>query len=399
MKISYKMTINAAFLGYIVQAVVNNFVPLLFLTFHKEYGLPLSQITLLITFNFGVQLCVDLFSPRVIDRIGYRAGMLISNAMSAAGFVLLTILPTVMREPFHGILIAVMVYAIGGGLQEVLVSPIVEACPTENKETAMSLLHSFYCWGHVGVVLISSLFFRFVGIEHWRIMALLWCILPAIDFVLFTQVPIASVIEEGERGLTWKELAGKRLFWMILIMMICAGASEQAVSQWASTFAEQGLGVSKTLGDLMGPMFFAVCMGTSRTIYGKMGEKLDLHKFMVFSTMLCVASYLLIAFVPSPLLALIGCGICGFSVGIFWPGTFSMAASGIRNGGTLMFALLALAGDIGCAGGPTFAGEMANLFGNHIRAGIGIAMIFPVLLGLLLLTGFRGKREEAKAHG
>ncbi len=393
---SYETTIKAAFIGYVVQAIVNNFVPLLFLTFHKEFGLPLSQITALITFNFGVQLCIDAFSPRVIDKIGYRAGMLLSNATSILGFVLLTILPSILPNPFTGILISVMVYAIGGGLQEVLVSPIVEGCPTDNKEAAMSLLHSFYCWGHVAVVLLSSIYFKVFGISNWRVLALLWCIVPAIDFVLFTFVPIGSTLEEGARGLTLGELVRRKLFWMLLLMMVCAGASEQAVSQWASTFAEQGLHVSKTLGDLMGPMFFAICMGSSRAIYGKFGESLDLKKFMGFSTALCVASYLMIALIPNPLLALLGCGICGFSVGIFWPGTFSLAAGGLRNGGTLMFALLALAGDLGCGGGPTFAGFVAEACSENLRAGIGAAIVFPLLMGILLLTSkVYGAKQEA----
>ncbi len=384
---NFQLTIYAAFLGYIVQAVVNNFVPLLFLTFHREFGLPLGRITMLITFNFGIQLCVDLLSPRFIDKIGYRAGMLLSNLTSALGFILLTFLPSLTSDPFYGILISVMVYAIGGGLQEVLVSPIVEACPTDHKEAAMSLLHSFYCWGHVAVVLLSTAFFYTVGIEHWRVLALLWCLVPAADFLLFTKVPIAPLLAEGETGMTFRDLAKQKLFWMLMVMMVCAGASEQAVSQWASTFAEQGLGVSKTLGDLMGPMFFAICMGTARAIYGKFGDRLDLKKFMGCSTALCIAAYLIIAFVPNPLIALLGCGIGGFSVGIFWPGTFSLASAGLKTGGTLMFALLALAGDLGCGGGPTFAGKMAELAGDNLRFGIGAALIFPVMMGILLLAG------------
>ncbi len=380
----FQLTIYAAFIGYIVQAIVNNFVPLLFLTFHKEFGLPLSQITALISINFGVQLTVDLLSPRLIGRIGYRAGMLLSNLTSAVGFILLTILPSVMGQPFYGILIAVTVYAIGGGLQEVLVSPIVEACPTDNKEAAMSLLHSFYCWGHVGVVLLSTIFFNVFGIGNWRILAVLWCIVPALDFILFLFVPIAPLIEEGEKGLTIGHLVKNPYFWMVFVMMVCAGASEQAVSQWASTFAEQGLQVSKTLGDLMGPMFFAICMGSSRAIYGKFGAKMSLQKFMTFSACLCVLSYVIIAFVPVPMIALLACGVCGFSVGIFWPGSFSLASAGIRNGGTLMFALLALAGDIGCAGGPAVAGNVAELFSNNLRLGIGVAMCFPVVMLVLL---------------
>lgn len=382
----YRKTICACFLAYIVQAVVNNFVPLLFLTFESQLGVPLSRITFLITFNFGVQLLVDLVSPKFIDRIGYRASMLIANAFAAAGLVLLTVLPFVMKDPFAGLLLAVTVYAVGGGLLEVIVSPIVEACPTDNKEAAMSMLHSFYCWGHVGVVLISTMFFAVFGISAWRTMAVLWALIPLADLIMFTRVPIAPLMEEGETGLTFRKLAGNRLFWTMMVMMLCAGASEQAVSQWASTFAESGLGVSKTLGDLMGPMMFAVLMGTSRVIYGKCGEKMDLKRFMMLSAVMCILSYLMIVFVPSAAAGLLGCALTGFAVGIFWPGTFSLAAKEIRGGGTLMYALFALAGDVGCSGGPTLAGQVAAAFGNDLHRGILAAIVFPAVMGICLLS-------------
>lgn len=381
-KMNYQPTIYASFLGYIVQAVVNNFVPLLFLHFQSEFGIPLSQITLLITFNFGIQLVLDFTSTLFVDKIGYRASMIIANASSIIGFLLLTFLPDVLPSAFVGILISVMIYAVGGGLTEVLISPIVEACPTDNKETAMSLLHSFYCWGHVGVILISTIFFRVVGIDHWRILAALWTIVPAVDLVAFCRVPIAPIVPEGEEGMKLSDLARNKVFWALMLMMLCAGASEQAVSQWASTFAEKGLGITKTLGDLMGPMFFAIMMGTSRAMFAKLGNRMDLRRFFSFSVVLCIASYLMIVFVPNPLLSLLGCGLCGFSVGIFWPGTFSFAAAAIHNGGTAMYAMFALAGDIGCGGGPTFAGAVASAFGENLKIGIGAAIVFPVLMAL-----------------
>lgn len=388
---NYQKTIYACFTGYIVQAIVNNFVPLLFLTFQSTYGIPLSQITLLITLNFLLQLLVDLVAVGFVDKIGYRASMVLAHVCAAAGFVLLTILPEVM-PPFAGLLTAVLVYAVGGGLLEVLVSPVTEACPTENKESVMSMLHSFYCWGHMGVVLLSTLFFAVFGIEHWKIMALIWAVIPVINGFAFTRVPMARLVEEGEKGLSLKELFSMKLFWIFLLMMMCAGASEQAVSQWASTLAEKGLGVSKTVGDLAGPMAFALLMGTSRAFYGKYGEKLDLDRFMKISCVLCVVSYLTIVFVPVPAVALLGCALCGLSVGIMWPGTFSKAAADLRRGGTAMFAFLALAGDLGCSGGPTLVGFASGLFGEDLRKGIFAALIFPVLLLAGLWLEKRAKR-------
>ena len=392
---NYNHTMYACFIGYIVQAIVNNFVPLLFLTFQATYNIPLSKITMLVTINFGLQLLIDLLSVSFVDRIGYRASMLLAHICAALGFLLLTILPEVFSDPFIGLLIAVTIYAIGGGLLEVLVSPVMEACPTDNKEKAMSLLHSFYCWGHVGVVLLSTLFFKLFGIENWKILAVLWAIIPIINTILFTKVPMASLIEEGETGLTIPQLFSKKIFWLFLLIMVCAGASEQSVSQWASTFTEKGLGVSKTIGDLAGPMAFAILMGTARAFYGKYGERINLDLFMIYSGILCVISYLCIALVPSPIFGLIGCALCGLSVGILWPGSFSKASASIRGGGTAMFALMALAGDLGCSSGPTLVGMVSSHFGDSLNVGILSAIIFPILFLIGIGVSKAGNRTPS----
>ncbi len=385
MRFDYRKTMYACFIGYIVQAVVNSFVPLLFVTFQNTYRIPLEQITLLITVNFMIQLLIDLLSAGFIDRIGYRASVLLAHACAAVGLALLTVLPEVVPGHFGGILIAVCIYAVGGGLLEVMISPIIEACPTDNKEGAMSLLHSFYCWGVTGVVLISTIFFAVFGIRNWKLLTLLWVLLPIANGIFFSKVPIYSLQEEGEKGMTMPELFREKFFWVLMLMMVCSGASEQAVSQWASTFAEEGLGITKTLGDLVGPMSFSILMGLSRLLYGKYGDRLDLNRCMKYSCLLCIASYLLITLFPNPMVELAGCGICGFSVGILWPGTFSKAAASLRRGGTLLFALLALAGDLGCSGGPTLAGFVSSAAGGNLRVGILSAIVFPVLLLLCFL--------------
>ena len=379
-RVSFQRTINACFAGYVVQAVVNNFVPLLFVMFQDSYQIPLSKITLLITVNFIFQLVIDILSAGFIDKIGYKTSVIIAHFCAAAGLISLTVLPEIFGDPFVGILVSVMIYAVGGGLLEVLLSPIVEACPTANKEKAMSLLHSFYCWGHMGVVLLSTVFFSVFGISNWKVLALIWALIPVINGIVFFTAPIYSLQEEGEKGLSLKELLSKGVFWVMILLMVCSGASEQAVSQWASTFAEQGLGVSKTIGDLAGPMAFAFMMGLSRLFYGKYGDRIDLDKFMSGSTVLCLVSYLCISFAPFPVLSLAGCAVCGFSVGILWPGSFSKAAAAIKGGGTVMFAFLALAGDLGCSSGPTLAGFVSSHMGDNLKAGILAAIIFPVLM-------------------
>ncbi|MCC8068436.1 MAG: MFS transporter [Ruminococcus sp.] len=385
-KLSYTHTMYASFIAYVVQAIGGSFIPLLFATFTDTYGISISKITFLVTLNFGLQLIVDLVSTTFIDRIGYKTSIVIAHILSALGFILLTILPNILSDAFTGLLISVMIYSIGGGLIEVLVSPIVEACPTDNKQTAMSLLHSFYCWGCVGVILISTIFFSIFGIDSWKVLCIIWAIVPTLNGIFFTQVPIGDLVGSDEKTLSFKELFANKVFWIMLLLMVCAGASEQAVSQWASTFAEKGLGVSKTIGDLAGPMFFAILMGTSRAIYAKFGDTLDLKKFMYLSGILCVISYLLISLSPWEALSLIGCGLCGLSVGIMWPGTISLSKGIIKGGGTVMFALLALAGDVGCSGGPTFVGLISGFFDDNLKLGILMAIVFPLLLVVSLLS-------------
>lgn len=393
----YKPTIYACFTGYIVQAIVNNFAPLLFVTLQNTYQIPLGKITMLITVNFGVQLLVDFLSAFWVDKIGYRKSILAAHICAAVGIVGLAVFPVVLPNAYAGLLAAVVIYAIGGGLIEVLISPIMESCPTGNKEKAMSLLHSFYCWGQVAVVLLTTVFFQWVGIQNWRILACVWALVPLGNVILFARVPMAPLVEEGAKSISPGQVLRTPLFWILAGMMVCAGASELSVSQWASTFVEQGLQVSKAVGDLAGPMAFAVLMGCARLVYGKFGDRMNLERFMIGSGILCVLSYLGITLVPSPVVSLAACGICGLSVGIMWPGTFSMAAATLKNGGTMVFALLALAGDLGCSGGPTLAGLVAQRMGGDLKIGILAAACFPLLLiaGILLCRKrYRRRKEE-----
>ena len=387
---NYEHTIYASYIGYITQAIVNNFAPLLFLTFASDYQLTLDKITLITTINFAVQLLVDLLSAKFIDKIGYRVAVVSAHVFAAAGLLSMAVLPEVLGNAYAGILVAVVFYAIGGGIIEVLISPIVEACPTEKKEAAMSLLHSFYCWGHVAVVILSTVFFSVFGISNWKIMAIIWALVPLFNCFYFMLVPIYPIVN-GHEEMSLGGLLKQKVFWLLIVVMICAGASEQAMSQWASTFAESALHVSKTVGDLAGPCAFAVLMGTARAIYGKYSDRIPLRKMMLGSAVLCILCYSIAVFAKSPILGLIGCAICGFSVGIFWPGTFSVAAMKLPAAGTAMYAFMALAGDIGCSGGPTVVGMVANANGNNLKMGLLVAMIFPVVI----LAGISLLKEKA----
>ena len=382
---NYEHTIYASYIGYITQAIVNNFVPLLFLTLAADYDLTLDKITLITTINFSVQLCVDFFAAKYIDIIGYRRAVLLAHIAAAMGLVGLAVFPTIMGNAYMGILISVVLYAIGGGIIEVLISPIVEACPTEKKEAAMSLLHSFYCWGHVAVVLLSTAFFHFFGIENWRVLACIWALVPLFNIWYFGLVPIYPIVEE-QKALSIKGLLKQKVFWLLIVLMICAGASEQAVSQWVSTFAESALQVSKTVGDLAGTCAFAIFMGTARALYGKYSDYIPLKKMMMGSAVLCIMCYLAAILSGSPVIGLIACAVCGFSVGIFWPGTFSIAAIKLPAGGTAMYAFLALAGDVGCSSGPSVVGFVANASEGNLKAGLSVAILFPIVM--LLGIGF-----------
>lgn len=377
---SCKKTVTACFIGYVVQSIVNTFTPLLFVTFSDSYGIPMTKITLLVTVNFLLQLCIDMVAARFASRISYRVMAVAAQLFGGAGLILLSVLPDLLPDPFAGLMLATVVCAVGGGLLEVIVSPMVESCPLSNKQQMMSLLHSVFCWGQVAVIGLSTLFFSTMGIENWRILTRLWAIVPFANAIFFLTVPIFRPSGDGESGASLRVLFRNPMFWLFFAMMLCAGASEVSVSQWASAFAERGLGVNKTFGDLAGPMAFAVCMGTSRMIFGFFGAKLRLKRFILFSALLCIAAYLCIGLAPIPALGLLGCAVCGFSVGIFWPGTLSMASESIPGGGTAMFALMALAGDIGCSGGPTLAGMVAGAFGDNLHIGILSAIVFPILM-------------------
>lgn len=394
-KTNYKHTVVAGVTGYFTQAIINNFVPLLFLTFQSSFKISITQMALLVTVNFCVQLLTDLAAVKIVDKLGYRACIVAAHVLAAVGLVGLSTFPFIFSSPYAGLILSVVVYAIGGGMIEVLVSPIIEACPTKNKEGMMSLLHSFYCWGVVAVVIISTVFFALFGISNWRILSICFATIPLLNAAYFCFVPIFPLMEEGEKSLSLKQLFSKKVFWLLLVMMLCAGASEHAVVQWASAFAEAGLKVSKTVGDLLGPCLFAVLMGISRLFYSRFSEKINLQKFIAGSSVLCVLSYLVIVFSPVPIISLLACGVCGLSVGIMWPGTFSIAAKGCKNGGTAMFALLALAGDAGCSLAPTIVGVVSDAAGGVLKWGILAASVFPILLlmGLFLFRRLQRKDE------
>ncbi len=413
MKYTYKHTVYASYIGYITQAIINNLSPLLFVTFQREFQVSLEQLALLISLNFGAQILVDILAIKFVDKIGYRTSAVISHIAAALGLICLGVLPNILPSPYVGLIIAVILNSIGGGIIEVIISPIVESLPGDEKASAMSLLHSFYCWGFVLVVVLSTLYFSIIGLEYWYYLPLLWALVPLFNTFFFIKVPLRVLVEEHER-MPLRKLFSTRIFWVLFLLMVSAGAAEQAMTQWSSLFAELGLGVSKTMGDLLGPCAFAILMGLSRTYFGTRGSKLKLRKALILSSILCVASYLLVVFSPIPLLSLIGCSLVGLSVGIFWPGTLSLSMRTYPSGGTAMFAVLALAGDLGCSLGPGLVGIIssrvqdkggigflsslisgADLTQIGLKTGLLMAIIFPIvmILGVAILRNNQNKKN------
>ena len=386
---------GACFIGYIVQAIAINFLPLLYVMFQTKYNITLGQISLLIIINFAVQLCIDAFVSPLVLKLGYRISAIFAHAIDILGFALLMVLPTVMDNTFLALVLAVVCYSIGGGFIEVIVSPIVEACPNDNKKGAMSLLHSFYCWGQAGVVLLSTIFFLSFGLDNWRIMAGIWIIVPLINIILFSISPIPEPYGGGHQKGATKKLFKNKLFWILVLIMMCAGSSEISVAQWVSAFAEESLKVSKTIGDLVGAMLFAVAMGITRVLFGKFGKKINLNVALIVSAGLCVFSYLIISLVPVSIIGLIGCVICGVSVGIMWPGSLSLATETIKDTGPVIFAYLAIAGDVGCTLGPIIIGNVAEALNNNLKMGILSATIFPFIM-LFAVIGYYLHNKKSK---
>jgi len=388
----YRKTLIACYLAFITQAIAANFAPLLFLTFHKSMGIPLGKVALVSTAFYFTQLIVDVICAKYVDRIGYRVCAVASEIASAAGLVCLAFLPSLLPDPFIGIIISVIIYAIGSGLIEVLASPIVEACPFDHKEAVMSLLHSFYCWGSVGVILLSTVFFAVFGLENWRWVSCIWALIPLYNVYNFATCPIEPLVEDG-KGMTIRTLFKTPMFFLGIVLMVCAGAAEMSMAQWASAFVESALGLSKTTGDLVGPCLFAVTMGISRVIYGKSGSRIELTKYMLGSGTLCLACYILAALSHNPVICLTGCILCGFSVGIMWPGTISILSKRLPTGGTAMFALLAMAGDLGGAFGPWLVGFTSQIRNDDLKAGMLVACVFPIVL-IVSIIGIKAKTKK-----
>lgn len=381
---NYQKTLFACYLGFITQAISANFIPLLFLTFKRTYAITLDKIAIIPVVFYFIQLLVDIIATKFADKIGYRICVVTSEVLSAVGLIALAILPEITPSPFIGILIAVVLYAIGSGIIEVLVSPIVEACPFKNKDGVMSFLHSFYCWGSMGVILGSTIFFALFGIENWKILTLIWALVPLYNIFNFANCPIERLVEDG-KGMRVGALLKTPMFWLMILLMVCSGASEISMSQWASAFTESALGVSKTVGDLAGPFLFAMFMGIARVAYGKFSQKLNLTNVMLICAVMCVGCYLLASLSNLPFLGLIGCAVCGLSVGIMWPGSISISSQNCPKGGTAMFALLALAGDLGGMASPAIVGGVSEMAGGNLKLGLLVATSFPVILVVALI--------------
>jgi fucose permease len=392
---NYKSTLHACYLGYITQALIINLPPLLFVVFQEKFGLSYTMLGSLVATVFVTQLIVDALAIKLVDKIGQRISVVMAHLFAAAGMIAMAFLPRVFPSPYMGLITASVLFSVGGGLIEVLVSPIVESLPGEAKASAMSLLYSFYSWGQVLVIILSTSALLLVGQDMWYLLPLVWSLLPLYNFFKFRKVPLVPSPEESKRT-PLRTLFRSKIFLLALLLMICSGAGEHSMGQWASLFAEKGLGISKALGDILGPCLFAIMMGIARTWYGIKGQKTNIHTALTVCSALCVASFIVTALVPLPAVSLLGCALCGLSVSLMWPGMLSLTAAGYPSGGVAMFALLALAGDLGCSIGPQFVGIIADR--SRLNTGLLAAIIFPVimLIGLAFLKPLLSSKEELR---
>lgn len=400
---SYFPTKLACYTGYFVQAIINNLAPLFFVIFQNEFGVSYSQISWLIMINFATQICVDVLSVRIVPRLGYRVSVVGAHVLSAAGLVMLGVLPRAMSNHFAGMVIPIVTYATGSGLIEVLVSPIIEGLPLKNKSGEMSFLHSFYCWGQLAVVIFTTLAVRLSGSENWPFIAAAWAVIPFINIFAFMKVPIIPLVKDDEEEMKISEMFRNRTFLLCALLMFCSGASEISMVQWASVFAEKSLGLSKLTGDLFGPALFALMMASMRVVYGFVGDRIKADRALTFSAVGSAAAYLTATLARAPMLSLFGCAFCGFSVAVMWPGTLSLAASRLRYGGTAMFAMLAMFGDLGCSFGPWLAGQVSDavkdvdgFFMDPLKFGLMVDVIFPVIMITALFVLRSGIKKKQK---
>lgn len=387
---NYKKTLHACYRGYITQAIIVNLAPLFFIIFQDRYNVSFVTLGSIVLLNFVTQLMTDLVSIKFIEKVGYRIAAVMAHLLASIGLVLLGTLPNIMPV-VPALVTATLFYSVGGGLLEVIVSPIVDSLPGEEKESSMSLLHSFYCWGQVLVILITTCLLFFIGNKNWHIIPILWAILPIYNLIKFLKVPMLPPLTSDER-MPIKKLLNSKIFLVILLLMLCAGASELALAQWASLFTEKALGVSKAIGDVFGPCLFGVLMGVGRTVYGIYGGKVKLLRVLIISSLLCICAYLLASLSQNAMISLVGCALCGLSVSLMWPGMLSFASEEFKTGGTAMFGIMAVFGDMGCSVGPWVIGFVSEFTiatgeAQALRYGVLAAVIFPIvmMIGTLFL--------------
>lgn len=392
MKDKFLPTKISCYVGFVVQAIVNNFLPILFVALQDIYGLGYEKLARLIVVNFGTQIITDLCAPKILKVLGYRKSSSLSQLMASIGLLLLGLLPSVMENTYLAICISAVIYAVGSGLMEVILSPLVENIPSDNKTGSMCITHSFYCWGQAFTIIITTILIGFLGFTGWNYIPIIWAVIPFINFISFLKVPMVEVAAD-EKMASFKELFSRGKFRGYMIMMLCAGASEIAMAQWASLFAQRALGVDKFVGDLSGPCAFALCMATGRVLYGINAKKIPFKNLLMILSAAAFVCYMAVAIVPSPAVSLIFCAVCGFTVSVFWPGIYSIAAKDFPDGGTVMYGVFAFCGDFGCSLGPWVLGIVADKL--NLNFGFGAVAFFPVIMFITAVFTLKNDCKKA----
>lgn len=395
----YKSTIRACYIGNLVGALVTNLSPLLFVILMGSYNLSFEQVGRLVLINFFTQIIADLAFSKPVDTYGVRPFITLGHALVFIGFVMFAFSPRLFpHSPYTGLMLATVVFSCGGGLLELLLSAIVQAVPSDAKAAAMSLLHSFYAWGFIVVVVLTFLMLKLFGSANWPWLFLIWSLVPLFNFFNFLRVPLPPQVPDEHRTST-RVLASTPFFIFVVLGIALGGAAEVSMSQWTSAYAETTLGLSKQTGDLLGLCLFAGLLGLGRVLYGTYGKRFDIWRVMFLGSLFAAGCYLVAALSQHPIVSLVACAFCGLGVALLWPGSVTNAAHRFPFAGASMFAILAAGGDTGAAVGPWLLGLIADQIPTDfplspLRVGMVIGTLFPLAMaGCLLIQRHIDKKR------
>ena len=390
---NYKITKYTCYLFYVLQGTLLNLTPLLFVPLMEQYGLSYMKLGALASVNFATQLIVDIVLSKLTDKHRYRISLRLSASAAFIGYMIFAWAPGRLGDPYTWLLIGTVVYSIGAGLMEITISPLIHALPDKAKGKSMAILHSFYAWGVVLTVIVSTSVLAIIGRDKWNFIVTGWLIVPVIGFILSCIMPVPKPESgENERTAGSFRILIKPAFILFLAMIFFGSCAEAVMTQWSSAFLERAVGLDKLIGDIAGMSMFALMLGLCRMASAALDKKISLSTYMMLGTIGAVICYIIVSVSNVAAVSLIFCALTGFMVGMLWPGTLVLAADAFPKAGAWLFAYLAVAGDLGGVFGPWITGAIADRSG--LNAGLGAAAIFPVI-GLICMIIYKRRTRSA----